>query len=261
MMNNDATENPLTIIHRDIFAAAMILTRLPVVWPFGADVPNTARSYWAFPLIGIGVAAFPALIAAGLLSFGVPALASATLMILGIIVMTGGLHQDGLADLGDSFGGRDPEHRLEIMHDSSIGSYGTLTLITAVIINVSCLAAIGTENPQMMAQVMVGVAAMSRGMMALQRWQYAPPNADGLASATGAPDQQVMLIGLLLSFLAGVVFMPAHLAIFGFVAGLIATMLLGRFLKFWIGGVNGDGLGATQQISQTVMLLFITLII
>jgi adenosylcobinamide-GDP ribazoletransferase len=258
---DNTTKNLLTTIHQDILAAATILTRIPITWPYHGDVPDTARSYWAFPLIGVGIAAVPALISAGVLSFGVPAFAAATLMILGIILITGGLHQDGLADFGDSFGGNDPEHRLRIMHDSSIGSYGTLALVSVIIINVSCLASIGAENPQMMAQIMVGAAAMSRGMITLQRWQHTPPNADGLASQTGAPDQQVMLIGLLLSFLVGVIFMPTHLVIAGFVAGLIATYLLGLFLKSWIGGVNGDGLGATQQISEAVMLLVITMII
>ena len=256
-----ASKNPLTIIHRDILAAAMILTRVPVSWPYGDESPDTARSYWAFPLVGVGVAALPALLAAGLLGFGIPALAAAALMVFGIILMTGGLHHDGLADLGDSFGGRDPEHRLKIMHDSAIGSYGTLALITAVIIQTSCLAAIGIKDPQLMASAMIGVAAMSRGMMGMQRWQHTPPNANGLASVTGAPDQQVMLIGMLLALLCGVIFLDAVIALVCFLAGVIATFLLGRFLNTWIGGVNGDGLGATQQISEVVMLIVITVMI
>ena len=252
---------PHTVIHRDILAAAMILTRVPVRWPDGEETPNTARSYWAFPLVGIGVAAIPALFASALLSFGIPALAAAALMIFGIILMTGGLHHDGLADLGDSFGGRDPEHRLKIMHDSAIGGYGTLALITALIIQTACFAAIGAKDPQMMAGAMIAVAAMSRGMMGLQRWQHTPPNADGLASVTGTPDQQVMLIGLLLAVLSGLIFMDAYLTIVCFGAGIAATVLLGRFLKHWIGGVNGDGLGATQQVSEVVMVLIISAMI
>lgn len=249
--------NPISIVHRDILAAAMLLTRIPIEWPYN-EAPNTARSYWAFPLIGIGVAAIPALLGAMLYSLGIPALAAAALMIITAAMMTGGLHQDGLADLGDSFGGHAPEQRLAIMHDSAIGSYGTLALITNLIIQISCLAALAVLDPQLMAQAMIAVAAMSRGMMGLQRWAHTPPNIDGLAGRTGAPDRQMMLIGLLLALLAGIVFLPPVMAAVLLCAGVIITYLLGRFLKAWIGGVNGDGLGATQQISATVMLLVLT---
>ena len=253
--------NLLTIIHRDILAAAMILMRIPISWPYDDETSDTAHSYWAFPLIGIAVAAIPALIAATLFSIGIPALASASLMIFGIILMTGGLHHDGLADLGDSFGGSDPEHRLEIMHDSAIGSYGTLALVFIVLIDVSCLAAIGHHDAQMMTQAMIGVAAMSRGMMGFQRWLHTPPNPGGLADRTGAPNQQIMLIGLLLSLLIGIIFLPPFMAFMTMLLGLIVTYALGQFLKNWISGVNGDGLGATQQISEAVMLLLITIVI
>ena len=179
-------------------------------------------------------------------------------MLMGLILLTGGLHQDGLADLGDSLGGRDPDHRLKIMHDSAIGSFGTLALILVVIVDIACLAAIGRDNPAVMAQTMIGVAAMSRGMMALQRWSHATPTAGGLADATGAPDRHVMMISLLLALLAGVIFLPPILAVLAMVAGLIITYLLGRFLKRWIGGVNGDGLGATQQLTEMAMLMVLT---
>jgi adenosylcobinamide-GDP ribazoletransferase len=260
-MDNTDPKNLLQIMHQDFLTAATLLTRIPVGWPDDAAPPNTARSYWAFPLIGIGVAAIPAVIAAILLNFGVPALAAATLMILGTILITGGLHQDGLADLGDSLGGDNPEQRLRIMHDPAIGSYGILALVTVIIIDVACLAAIGTQSPIAMMQTMIGVAAVSRGMVVLQRSQHTPPNDDGVAAKTGAPDQQIVLIGLLLAFLAGVIFMPTFAAIASFAIGLIVTLFLGRFLKTWIDGVNGDGLGATQQISEAVMLVVITMII
>ena len=236
----------------------MILTRIPVHWPDADISPNTARSYWAFPLIGIGVAAIPAILGASLLSLGVPPLASAALMLMGIILMTGGLHHDGLADLGDSLGGRDPDHRLKIMHDSAIGSFGTLALVLVVIAAIACLAQIGEKNPAVMAQAMLGVAAMSRGMMALQRWSHTTPTAGGLADVTGTPDRHVMMISLLLALLAGVIFLPPVLAVLAMGVGAIVTYALGRFLKQWIGGVNGDGLGATQQLSQMAMLMLLS---
>ena len=107
----------------------MLLTRIPVEWPQD-ETPQNARSYWAFPIIGVGAAAPPALLAGIMLHYGLPPLAAAMLTLAGIALLTGGMHQDGLADIADGLGGRDTADRLRIMRDSSIGSYGTLALIS-----------------------------------------------------------------------------------------------------------------------------------
>lgn len=255
------TRNILTLMHRDILAAGIMLIRIPIYWPYDDAPPNIAKSYWAFPLIGVGITAIPAIIAVAFLMLGFPLLATIALMILAITLMTGSLHQDGLADLGDSFAGLTPKDRLRIMHDSMIGSYGTLTLVMIILIEISCLTTIATQNPQLMAQSMIGVAAMSRGMMGLQRILHTPPNAESLADKTGTPDRSVVLIGLLVAFLCGIIFLPLLLAIVAMLTGLAVTYGLGRFLKKWLGGVGGDGLGATQQLSEASMLLIMTVLI
>jgi adenosylcobinamide-GDP ribazoletransferase len=211
--------------------------------------------------VGIGVSALPALIGAGLISAGVPALAASALALFGIMLITGGLHYDGVADIADSLGGRDREHRLAIMHDSSIGSFGTLGLVIIVIINVACLAQLGAADPFLMATALITTAAMSRSMMALQRWNHPTPTDQGLASNTGKPSTQVMIIALMLGLLAGLLFTSTALAFISMAAGLIITYLLGQFLVRWIGGINGDGLGATQQLSETAGLIILTLLI
>lgn len=250
----ETTRPNATDLYLDILAAAMLLTRIPVAWPEGEE-PRTARSYWAFGLIGLGVAALPAMLAAVLISAGAPALAAAALLMALIAVLTGGMHQDGLADVADSLGGRDPSHRLTIMHDSSIGSFGTVGLITTSVISLASIAGLAAISVEAMVGGVLAAATLSRAMMAVQRSLHEPPTAKGLASLTGKPDSVTSLVAVLISLVIALIFTGLASAFLMLLVGLAVTYGLGRFLQGWIGGVNGDGLGATQQLSEAAMLL------
>ena len=241
-------------LYQDIMAAAMILTRIPVQWNF-ESAPETKRSYWAFPVIGVGVAAIPGILGALLISAGLPPLASALLSLGGIALLTGGLHQDGLADVADGLGGRDPAHRLRIMRDSSIGTFGTIALIIFIMTTAVCLADLAGENPWGMLHALVASAALSRAMMALQRASRNTPDGTGLAHLTGKPDLSIAGFSLILGLVLAAVFVGISAALVALVIAVITTLALGWFLDKWLGGVNGDGLGATQQISETVILM------
>lgn len=257
MMQRDQGPDPRQV-YLDILAAAMLLTRIPVEWP-DDEQPDTARSYWAFGLVGLGVAALPAILAAVLVNLGAPVLAAAALALGLIALLTGGLHLDGLADIADSLGGRNPEHRLKIMHDSSIGSFGTVALILVSLISLSCLMHLGEQSAELMAGGLLASATLSRAMMGVQRFLHETPGPQGLASVTGQPSLTIMAIGVLLSLVVTILFAGGSSAIAMLIAGLVLTFGLGAFLRNWVGGVNGDGLGATQQLSEAAMLLTLTL--
>ena len=120
---------------------------------------------------------------------------------------------------------------------------------------------IGEGDLTFMAQAMMAVAAMSRGMMGLQRWLHPTPDDKGLAAVTGQPNRNVMLIGMGLSLLLGVMFLSIYQVIGIMAVGVLITLLLGRFMMSWLGGVNGDGLGATQQCTETAMLMALTIML
>src|SRR5579864_6859060 len=102
----------------DLLIAAAFLTRMPIPTP--AVLPGRlAQASWAFPLVGVGV--------------GLPTLAAALIAVAGTAALTGALHEDGLADTADGFGGgATPEAKLTIMRDSRNGAYGVLALIFSV---------------------------------------------------------------------------------------------------------------------------------
>ncbi len=219
----------------EIRLAAMMLTRLPVGRI--ADAPPLARAAWAFPLVGVapGLAAWAAFAAVG-------GVAGAWAACLAGILVTGGLHHDGLADYADGiWGGADRARALEIMRDSRIGSYGTLALIGAV---GTSAAAIGQAGPGLAAFLFAGVA--SRLAMLVAMVGMAPARADGLgrmAAGAGGVWPGLVLAGAL----GAGVGLPA-LAMAG--AGALVAALLARVATARIGGQTGDVLGAVQLGSE-----------
>ncbi|MDZ7905514.1 MAG: adenosylcobinamide-GDP ribazoletransferase [Cypionkella sp.] len=127
----------------DLQLALMLLTRLPAGHLAQAgDPPPLARAVWAYPIVGALVGAMGAGVLVGAATLGLAPSIAATLALAVCILATGGLHEDGLADVADGFGGgQDRARKLEIMRDSRIGSYGTLALILSLALRVQILAA------------------------------------------------------------------------------------------------------------------------
>src|SRR5258706_10100927 len=123
----------------DVLAAAAFLTRVPV--PHLASPPNLARAYRAFPLLGAAIGAAVGAVDLLLLWIGLPAIAAAALALGAGAMLTGALHEDGLADLADGFGGgRDKAAKLDVMRDSRLGTYGSRALLTSSVANIAPLA-------------------------------------------------------------------------------------------------------------------------
>ena len=105
------------------------------------SAPEITHARWAFPLAGVPLALIVWAVLAGAGALGLPPLVGGLLGVTALVLATGGLHHDGLADFSDGMGGRDRAQRLEIMRDSRVGSYGVLALILAVGLGAATLAA------------------------------------------------------------------------------------------------------------------------
>jgi adenosylcobinamide-GDP ribazoletransferase len=115
----------------DIAVALQFLTRLPIPHaPFAPD--GLARAVKFFPLVGLVIGAGAALLQK-VLSPHLGRPASALAVLLYLVLITGCLHEDGLADVADSLGGWNPEQRLAILHDSRIGSFGAAALVLSLL--------------------------------------------------------------------------------------------------------------------------------
>nr|WP_243429546.1 adenosylcobinamide-GDP ribazoletransferase [Acetobacter sacchari] len=223
-----------------------LLTRLPTGW-LGANgaAMSMARSSWTWPLIGgliglIGGGAMEALRA-----LGIPAPVAALCALSVQTLLTGGLHEDGLADVADGFGGgRDRERKLAIMRDSRIGSYGALALVLTTMLRASAIAAIPADRAL---AALVLASAASRGALPLVMTLLPPAREDGLGRSVGKPPAFAVVFGLVapLGFLLITSQRPAEWT---------ATMIGAAFIAImaWrqINGYTGDVLGATVVVAE-----------
>ncbi|WP_181180926.1 adenosylcobinamide-GDP ribazoletransferase, partial [Paracoccus sp. FO-3] len=145
--------------------ALVWLTRLPVGRLLPASPPTLAQAAWAFPLVGLAVGFIGAAVLGLAALAGLPGMVAALLAVGAMILATGALHEDGLADCADGSGGATRERRLEIMRDSRIGSYGVLALVLVTGLRVAAIAAL-VAQPWLAAAAVAGLAAASRAGMA-----------------------------------------------------------------------------------------------
>src|SRR5579872_5218085 len=145
----------------DLRAATAFLTRVPV--PREDRPLNLARAYRVFPILGAGIGAAIGALYLLLLWIRVPDLAAAALALGGGALLTGALHEDGLADVADGFGGgRDVAAKLEIMRDSRLGTYGALALVVSFATRLAALAALPNG---MVVQSLIAAHALGRGVL------------------------------------------------------------------------------------------------
>jgi len=232
----------------DVLVATGFLTRVPVPH---RDVA-LARAYRAFPLVGAVIGATIGAIDLLLLRIGVPAIAAAALALGAGALLTGALHEDGLADVADGFGGgSDKAAKLEIMRDSRLGSYGVLTLLIAFVARVGALAALPRPD------VMLGLLAthaLARAPLAVLAANM-PYARDGLAASAGRPDARIASTACLVAALIACLALPLASAATAVIITAAAAAALAGLAQRQIGGQTGDALGAAEQVCELAVLL------
>lgn len=225
--------------------ALMLLTRLPVGRIEGA-APSMAASAWAWPVAGLVVGLLSALALAIALGAGLPPLSAAILALAVSALATGAMHEDGLADLADGFGGgATRDRKLEIMRDSRIGSYGVVALVLSLGFRATAIAALA---PAGAGWALVAMAAASRATMPAALALMPPARPDGLGRAAATepvPALPAAVLGFVCLLPLGVF---AALAVA--VSTGLAALALGILARRQIGGQTGDVLGAMQQVAE-----------
>lgn len=238
---------------RDFARATIFLTRIPL--DVAAD--NAARPLGAaargFPLVGlvVGIAGAVTLLVANAL--GLPQFASALLAVTATVAVTGGLHEDGLADTADGMmAAKDREGTLAIMRDSRIGAFGALALIVVIGLKVSALEAL---EPAAAAAALVAAEVGGRAVLPMILRAMEPARVDGLGFDAGRPAREELLLANILAALVILLMVGLVTGIVAIVAGAAVGMLVARGIAARIGGHTGDVLGAVQQLTATTILL------
>ncbi len=233
----------------DIVSALALLTRLPLP---PQDRPRGAEAAWAWPLAGLAVG-LVAVLAGGVAQlFGLTDTLVAGVVLAGLILCTGALHEDGLADVADGFwGGQSPAGRLTIMKDSRIGSYGVIALILSLLLRWAALVALIPTGGW--AWPVLTAAILSRAPMAVM--SRAMPNArgSGLSDRVGQTSLSLAAAACGLSLVLALLF-SGWAALLAVIWAGAAFLICAAVARAKIGGQTGDVLGATQQLCEIAVL-------
>ncbi|MDA9430605.1 adenosylcobinamide-GDP ribazoletransferase [Bradyrhizobium sp. CCBAU 51627] len=249
---------PRAELIKDIIADLRIATSFVTIVPVASAKPAgdgaIARATWALPaaglLVGIAGAASYSLASKLGLAPGVAAL----LALATTTLVTGALHEDGLADTADGFGGgRTRERKLEIMRDSRIGAYGVCALILSFGLRWSALAAIG--RPSAVTLALIAAHAAARAGVPAFMSLVAPARPDGLSASAGAPPGRSVAASFALGTLALTLALGPGKALAGLILLSLAGLVLARLAIRQIGGQTGDILGAFEQACEILILL------
>ena len=213
-----------------------------------------ANAAWAFPVVGLIVGLIGALVYLLAHRLGLPAWPAATLSVVTTLLVTGALHEDGLADTADGFGGGDSrEKKLDIMRDSRTGVYGVCALVLALLLRIGTLASFTDAHGVVWALIASHSAA--RAAMVMLMWLLPPARSDGLSFAAGGPPGQGVAAAAAIAVIVLLFCLhPVRAAMAALV--LIATVALMAWLAMrQIDGQTGDVLGATEQVGEIAVLL------
>jgi adenosylcobinamide-GDP ribazoletransferase len=236
--------------------ALTFLTILPWPRPVVAGPEELARSLIWFPWVGLLLGGLYAALGGLALRFWPPAGAAALLLTL-TVLLTRGLHLDGLADTLDGLGGgRDRDSRLAVMKDSRLGAFGALGLVLALLLKGVFLAVLLAAGR--FAAVLL-FPAVSRAGMVLLAWlsPYARPEGGlGQAMTEGVTPRivlgalgPVLLWGLMLAGLRGLVLLGA---------AAVVVLALSRLFTRLLGGITGDVLGAVNELVEILALALLS---
>ncbi|MCR9135082.1 MAG: adenosylcobinamide-GDP ribazoletransferase [Alphaproteobacteria bacterium] len=251
---------------QDTGRAVAFLSRLPVPERFfEGDTVSISRPARAYGFAGLVISLPGALVLSLLLVMGLAPLFAAALAVSCHLLVTGALHEDGLADCADGFGGgSDRDRTLTIMKDSTIGAYGGIALVMSLVLRVAGIAALaGAVSPVAATLGFLAAGVVSRAAM-VWHWQALPAaKTDGVAASAGQPDDGSMrfalISGAVLGFVLALRSIGAGGAVFMLVLVAAACIAFTRFAERKIGGHTGDTIGATQQICEVAALLGLAL--
>ena len=243
---------PVRKVWSDVLSAVQFLTRVPVP-SHRYEADSLARSVKYFPLVGALIGGSAAVLHL-LLALHLSRLASAFCIILFLVMMTGCLHEDGLADSADGFGGGyGREKILLIMRDSRIGSYGGAAVVFSLLGRVLFLSSI--PLPHVVPTLIVAHVLCRWTTLPLS--YFLPPartqegeKVDGLGGRIAwLTSGRTLAWGTIFSFVSAVLLLRTR-AIAPIVGSIALCLLSGRFYKRRIGGVTGDCFGATNQLTE-----------
>lgn len=235
----------------------MLLTRLPVGWLAASAGPGRlADAVWAFPAVGAVVGAIGGAVFWVCARLGMPPGVAAVWTLVSMLLVTGALHEDGLADFADGLGGgRTRERKLAIMRDSRIGTFGGLALMLSLAARGAAFAALA--QPARVAVALIVAAALGRGAIGILLLTSAPARPDGLAAELRASRFGRTAVGPGIAAALAFALLPFGAALGAAMAALASALAIAVIAHRQLGGYTGDVLGASVVVTECAVLALI----
>lgn len=243
---------------RRLTIAVQFLTVIPLSTKHRFDEIDLGKSMLYFPLVGLGIGLMLVCIRIPLALY-LPATVTDGLLVAFMIVITGAMHLDALADTADgTFSGKERTKKLEIMKDSSVGAMGVVSIVMVILLKYVALVALSItlKNKALLLMPMLG--RWSQVLVA-----YCSDYA-GLSRGLGFPfTTHVTLMTLTVTALMSGITAFYLLSLPGVIivgAVAITALLYSIFFKWLLGGVTGDILGASTELTEVLVLMLIIMI-
>lgn len=248
--------------YKELVAAVHFLSVLPVpgstqLFDKDGDTPRLVVSSAYFPLVGLLLACLLWLLVLVLTPF-VPQLVLAALLVLALVLLTGGLHLDGLMDTCDGlFGGTTRERKLEIMRDSRVGSFGVLGGACILLLKFALFASLKVHLLPLALLVTLPSARWAM-VLALRVFPSARPTGLGTAFRRTITTERLLLAGIIALVIVLVAGQLIGLVVWVIVT--LATLVLGFGITRNLGGLTGDTYGAIEEVMEVAALLVLVLL-
>lgn len=242
----------------DFVMGMRFFSRLPV-GERPHETPSLTRMAPAVPFVSIAISFLPALLMMGLCWMTAPPLLAAAIGVGVMVMLTGAMPEDALADAADGlFGGATVERRLEIMHDSRHGTYGVVAIALYLVIRVAALGSIAAVNPLAAGALMLASATVGRMGSLWLSVELPPARAGGASASAGRVSRRAFLIGAAFAAVLALVIAGPFTTVVGVVLALLAAAGTAAAwvwaCRRLVGGQTGDLIGALHALIEVAAL-------
>lgn len=240
-----------------LFSAIRFLTIIPI-GKRQDKASGLAASLIYFPVVGLFLGLVLAICSNFFTAFGLGEIPSAAIVIILLVILTGGLHLDGLADTADALlSGRKKDEILKIMRDPHIGTMGVLAIVTVILLKIALLSSISLPFKGTSLALMC-VAGRWSLVFSLFAFNYTRTEGKAKAFSDGIDVKKLVIATIIALGLS--VFLGGMAGLIVVAITSVAAYAIGRSVSRKTGGITGDALGAINELSETLVLLAICFI-
>ncbi len=228
------------------------------ILPLGAkkfSQANLARALIYFPVVGLFLGAILAGLNICLSSLGISALAVNIILVIVLVMLTRGIHLDGLADTADAFlSAKGKKEMLEIMRDPHIGVMGVLSLISIILLKIGLLSSVGAAVKPSALMLMCILGRWS-AVLSIYSFPYARQEGKAKLFIEGMTLKIFIISSIMVILCAYIALNIAGLVVLLIISG--CAYIIGRFICKKIDGMTGDTLGAVIELTEVITLFVV----